>query len=97
MATFFIYALGVVPISHFETTMASVGILAHRSILNGNQPYDIPDFRKEEDRKKYENDHLTPYLGENGETPTLPCCSRPDYLPTPEQYAKYNEVMGFTD
>jgi predicted dehydrogenase len=79
---------------HFATTMASVGILAHRSLMEGGTPYDIPDFHKEEDRKKYENDHLTPFLGDNGEAPTLPCCSRPDYRPTPEQYAKYNEVMG---
>jgi predicted dehydrogenase len=79
---------------HFATTMASVGILAHRSMMEGGTPYDIPDFHKEEDRKKYENDYLTPFLGDNGEAPTLPCCSHPDYLPTPEQYAKYKEVMG---
>ncbi len=82
---------------YFSTAMASVAILAHRSLMQGGTPYDIPDFRKEEDRKKYENDNLTPFLGDNGEAPTLPCCSRPDYRPTPEQYAKYNEVMGFTD
>lgn len=79
---------------YFSTAMASVAILGHRSMMEGGTPYDIPDFHKEEDRKKYENDHLTPFLGENGETPTLPCCSHPEHLPTPEQYAKYKEVMG---
>lgn len=82
---------------YFSTTMASVAILGHRSMLEGGAPYDIPDFHNEEDRKKYENDYLTPFLGDNGEAPTLPCCSHHDYKPTPEQYAKYNEVMGFTD
>ena len=76
IGNFFIYALGVVPISHFETTMASVGILAHRNILNGNQPYDIPDFRKEEDCIKYENDRETPFYGSDGSKPTIPCSSR---------------------
>ena len=55
------------------TTMASVAILAHRSILEGGAPYDIPDFRREEDRKKYEHDTLSPFYGIDGSEPTLPC------------------------
>jgi predicted dehydrogenase len=43
------------------TTTASVAILAWRSVLNGGVPFDIPDFSKEEDRVKYENDTLSPY------------------------------------
>ncbi len=43
------------------TAMASVAILAWRSILNGNAAYDVPDFTKEEDRKLYENDNVSPY------------------------------------
>lgn len=62
---------------YFATTTASVGILGHRSMLNRNEPYDIPDFRKEEDRKKYEDDHLTPFWDRNGNPPTIPCCSQP--------------------
>ena len=58
--------------------MASVAILSHRSILNGGAPYDIPDFRKEEDRVKYENDHETPFWGPNGEAPTVRAGSLPD-------------------
>lgn len=69
---------------YFATTLASVAILAHRSVLDGGKPYDIPDFRKEEDRVKYENDTATPFWGENGEAPTVPCCSHPDYRPTKE-------------
>ena len=71
------------------TVMSSVAILAHRSVLEGGKPYDIPDFRKEEDRKLYENDYLTPFYGADGSEPTLPCCSHPDYKPTEEQMQLY--------
>lgn len=60
---------------YFATTMTSVAILAHRSILNGGKPYDIPDFRKEEDRIKFENDHDTPFYGSDGSEPNIPCSS----------------------
>lgn len=46
--------------------ISSVGILSHRSILDGGIPYDIPDFHKEECRKQYENDRLTPFYGSDG-------------------------------
>ena len=78
---------------YLATTMASVGILAWRSILNGSVPYDVPDFRKEEDKIKYENDYLTPFYGLNGKEPTLPCCSRPDYKPDPKLVEEYLKVV----
>ena len=74
--------------------MASVGILAHRSVLNGGAPYDIPDFRLEEERVKYENDDATPFYYTDGRTPTIPCCSHPDYAPTDEQVEKYIERLN---
>ncbi len=40
--------------------MSCVGILAYRSALNDSNTLDIPDFRKETVRKKYENDHWSP-------------------------------------
>ena len=49
------------------------------------KPFEIPDFRKEEDCVKYENDRLTPFYGEDGSEPSLPCCSVPDYAPSQEQ------------
>jgi hypothetical protein len=73
--------------------MSSVGILGHRSVLDGGKVYDIPDFRKEEDKKLYENDYLTPFYGKNGEEPTLPCCSHPDFKPTDKQLELYDEVI----
>ncbi len=78
--------------------MSSVGILAHRSMLEGGVPYDIPDFRTEEARKQYENDFLTPFVGQNGEKPTLPCCSSEEYAPTETQLELFKkEVMGIKD
>lgn len=77
------------------TTMSSVGILAWRSVLNGGEVIEIPDFHKEEDRKKYENDRLTPFWSFDGTVPpTLPCCSHPDYKVDPEHLENYRKVMG---
>lgn len=80
---------------HSAIAMSSTAILAHRSVLEGGKPYDIPDFRCDEDCALYENDHLSPFLGEGGEEPTLPTCSKPDFRPTEEQEKLYHElIMG---
>jgi hypothetical protein len=71
--------------------MSSVAILAHRSMLEGGTPYDVPDYHTEEARKKYENDRLTPFLGEDGSAPSLPCCSHADFRPSEKQIELYNE------
>lgn len=75
------------------TVMSSVCILAHRSSLEGGAAYDVPDFRNEEDRKKYENDYLTPFPGADGTAPTLPCCSKTDYKATEAQLKLYREAL----
>ena len=64
---------------HSAVAMSSVAILGHRSLLEGGVPYDIPDFHNEEERKKYENDRLTPFFGPDGSKPTVPCCSVAKY------------------
>ena len=74
-------------------SMSSVAILAHRSVLNGNQPYDIPDFRNEEDKAQYRDDRETPYYSSKGDAPTIPCCSHPDFKPTEKQIELFNEVI----
>ena len=76
------------------TVMSSVGILAHRSVLAGGEPYDIPDFRNEADRKLYENDFLTPFPGDDGTPPTLPCCSNTEHRPTDRQMELYMEAIS---
>lgn len=75
-------------------TMASVAILAHRSILNNGIPYDIPDFSCEEKRKEFENDRQTPFYGTDGSKPNIPCCSNPAYKPTDEQVKRYLEEIN---
>lgn len=67
------------------TAMASVAILGWRSIINGNMAYDIPDFRREEDRKLYENDRISPFPDENGNV-DIRCSSIP-YAPSDEDMA----------
>lgn len=79
------------------TNMASVAILAHRSVLQRGVPYDIPDFRREEDRIKYQDDFATPYYGPNGEEPTVPCCSRPDFKPKEEDLERYRQILAGRD
>ncbi len=78
---------------YVATTMASVAILGHRSLMERGVPYDIPDFHKEEDRKKYENDTLSPFWGADGSAPTIEACSHPEYRPSEAQIAKFNEIM----
>ena len=74
---------------HSAVAMSSVAILAHRSMLEGGTPYDIPDFRREEDCLRWENDFASPFPGDDGTPPTLPCCSVTDYRPSEEQLALY--------
>ena len=80
---------------HSAVAMSSVALLAHRSVLEGGMPYDIPDFRNEEDCKKYENDRLSPFVKKDGSAPDMPCCSHPDFKPTDKQLELYEKlVMG---
>lgn len=79
---------------YFATTMASVSILAHRSQLEKGVPYDIPDFRKEEDLIRYENDYSTPFYDTEGGEPNIPCCSNPDYRPTKEALEWYRNAIS---
>ncbi|MBQ7820793.1 MAG: Gfo/Idh/MocA family oxidoreductase [Clostridia bacterium] len=78
---------------HSAVAMSSVAILGHRSMLNGNIPYDIPDFHNEDERKKYENDRETPFYGTDGSKPTIPNGSDPDYKPTETQMKLYRELV----
>ena len=74
--------------------MSSVAILAHRSMLEGGKPYDIPDFTKEEVCKLFENDRLSPFYGTDGSKPTIPCCSHTDFKPTEKQVENYKKALG---
>lgn len=78
--------------AYFATTCASVAILGHRSLMEKGVPYDIPDFHREEDRKRYENDHFHPFPDKEGKR-AISCCSNPDYKPAEEQYRRYLELV----
>ncbi|MHC4887009.1 MAG: Gfo/Idh/MocA family protein, partial [Planctomycetota bacterium] len=52
--------------------MTVVGIQAWRSCLDEGRPYDIPDFRKKSDQKKYENDHWSPFPEDSDKAPNQP-------------------------
>ncbi len=82
---------------YFATTTASVGILAHRSLLERGVPYDIPDFHKEEDRIKYENDRLSPFWGSDGSAPTVRCCSDESYTPKQQIVDNYSRILRETE
>lgn len=69
-----------------SVAMSAVGILALRSSHNGGAEYLVPDFTNEQDRKKYENDTLSPFPSENSPA-TISCSSRP-YTPSAEDYAQ---------
>ncbi len=75
--------------------MSSCAILGHRSALESGKPYAIPDFDLEEDRRLYENDHLSPFFGKDGSAPTLPsCATHPDYKCSELQMKLYKQVLG---
>ncbi len=76
--------------------MSSVAILAHRSVLENGQPFDIPNFEIEEDRRKYENDFKSPFYSTNGNEPTIACCSNENYRATNEQLLNYNKALKET-
>ena len=78
---------------YFATTLASVAILGHRSMLENGVPYDIPDFRREEDRVRYENDTLCPFYLTDGTAPTITPTGHPDFWQTPEGMARYDELV----
>ena len=78
---------------YFATETASVAILGHRSVMGLGQPYDIPDFHYENDRKKYENDWATPFYYRDGREPNIPCCSRPYYKPGEKRLENYRRNL----
>ncbi|MBE6576267.1 MAG: Gfo/Idh/MocA family oxidoreductase [Clostridia bacterium] len=83
---------------YFATKMSATAILAHRSLLEKGMPYDVPDFRREEDRVKWENDTISPFWGADGSAPTIQCGSDPNFGPTEEQFRAFRrDIEGIVD
>ena len=74
--------------------MSSVAILAHRSILNGGKPYDIPDFNNPKDRELYKDDDLSPFIGMDNKSPSLPCCSNTEHKLDENQLRLYKKILN---
>lgn len=66
--------------------MGMCGLLAHRSILNGNIPIKMPDFRKKEDRDLWRNDNACTDAKVAGDS-LLPVSSYPKYIYSEEEKA----------
>ena len=63
-------------------------ITKYRSFLENGRMYEIPDFRCEEDRVKYENDTASPFVKPDG-TMDIQCSLEPDKnIRTPENDMK---------
>ena len=71
--------------------MSLPGILAHRSILNGNKPMDFPDFRDPAQRDLYRNDHacVDPKIAGDA---VVPSSSFPMEPLSEEGYAKIRKI-----
>lgn len=64
------------PDVYAATAMSATAIMGWRSVLEDSRQLGIPDFRKEEDRRLYENDELTPFPSE-GKPNSLPYSTIP--------------------
>lgn len=73
--------------------MSSVGILAWKSALQDGAPLEMPDFRDEAARKRFEDDHWAPWpkAGKPGSAPTSLLGARE---PTPEGLARAREIWS---
>lgn len=78
---------------YFATRTASVAILGHRSELEYGVPYDLPDFRKAEDRDRWREDELSPFYYSDGREPTMPCTTAPDFAPSQRQLDNFNNIL----
>ena len=72
--------------------MGICGILAHRSVLNGNIPIDVPNFRNPKERDAYRNDHFTT-MPNAKEGYRLPITTMTNVRERDEQYYKYCEQL----
>jgi len=77
--------------------MSSAGIQAWRSCLNNGAEMEIPDFRDEESRKKFENDHWSPLLKEGMDPASIPPVSIAGYEPSEEDWKRAEEVWKSTN
>ncbi len=79
--------------------MSVVGIQAWKSCLDEGRPYEVPDFRTEAARRKYENENWSPFAEDQGPGQPPPSI-RGIVEPTSRQKAAARKVwkeMGYSE
>ncbi len=77
--------------------MSVIGILAWKSVLDNGNSFAVPDFRREESRKPYENDHWRPMDLDDPNAPPV-CSSGKVRDVIPENFERAREIwrrMGY--
>ena len=81
------HSIGIYP----ALDMGIAGILAYRSILNGNKPIEFPDFRDKAIREQYRNDNACTDPAVAGDQ-LLPCYSRGEIEVDDSVYDKVRDM-----
>lgn len=76
--------------------MGICGILAHRSVLNGNIPMEVPNLRNKEERDAWRNDHACTTPAVAGDQ-LLPASSYPLEEPIPDSVYDYVRQLWLED
>lgn len=76
--------------------MGLCGILAHRSLLNGNIPIKIPNLRNKEERDAYRNDRACTDKKAAGDS-VLPVSAYPSHVYTDEEKAELKRLWAECD
>ncbi len=76
---------------HQAVDMGICGILAFRSILNGNMPIKVPNLRNKEERDAWRHDNACTNAAVAGDQ-VLPCSSYPERTLDPEEVARNRAI-----
>lgn len=72
--------------------MSFCGIMAYRSILAGNKPMAIPNFRNKQEREPFRHDNKCTNPAISSGDDLLPCHSSGDFEISDDEYEKVKEL-----
>lgn len=78
-------------------TMSSLGILAWKSVLANGAQMEIPDFKDEKSRKKYENDYFNPFPMPGSQFPSIPVSTIKGFTPSEEDFESAKKYWAGMD